>query len=265
MESPLRRRAVRQAAAFTLVELLVVIGIIALLISILMPALNKARQGAYAVQCMSNLRQVGTAIVMYVGDTSNRGKWPTLAPAPSAAKDYRQPSDWIHWQTLPAPARNINDSSIAKYVGVRGKALQSLLRCPLDTIENHKPKAAPYDWAGPYLYSYSFNSKIGTVNAATIKWIGTSHVKNPAFKVLLAEEIAPNDPYWAPTFINAGQAVPTGKSDYLTTRHGNKSDEFKKPGQETRPGGHVACADGHVEKLTTREAFDRRRADPATR
>jgi prepilin-type N-terminal cleavage/methylation domain-containing protein/prepilin-type processing-associated H-X9-DG protein len=68
---------------FTLVELLVVIGIIALLISILLPSLNRARETANKVKCASNLKQIGTALLLYANE--NRGKYPRTYVSAGAA------------------------------------------------------------------------------------------------------------------------------------------------------------------------------------
>lgn len=77
------RPIIRENGGFTLVELLVVIGIIAVLISMLMPALDKARRQSETVQCQSNMRQIGMALLTYTDQNSGFLFPPNLGWSPN--------------------------------------------------------------------------------------------------------------------------------------------------------------------------------------
>ena len=152
------RHSSRMLRAFTLVELLVVIGIIALLVSILLPSLNRAREQAKQTKCLSNLRQLGMAFVMYTND--NHGYYPFDG---SAGHPFNE--DWLWWQTqtvaaagsftvtyhdgstktVNEPGRPVVDpsqSAIATYmgkfnVGPNNRIVQEYLICPSDD-PNHR-------------------------------------------------------------------------------------------------------------------------------
>src|SRR5262245_9286146 len=96
----MRRKSMRQAVAgkhargggFTLVELLVVIGIIAVLVGLLLPALNRARRASYTVQCASNMRQIAAGLLMYINN--NKGVHPPAMVSKGAPGDP-YPDGWF--------------------------------------------------------------------------------------------------------------------------------------------------------------------------
>ena len=97
---------------FTLVELLVVIGIIAVLVSLLLPSLNRARESARRAKCLSNIRQISQAFVMY---TNEHGGWfPSVAvfgtgigyPVNTGHPDMTP--TWVGW---PIPHKLVDEDS----------------------------------------------------------------------------------------------------------------------------------------------------------
>jgi prepilin-type N-terminal cleavage/methylation domain-containing protein len=136
----------RSTKAFTLVELLVVIGIIGLLVAILMPALARARKEAQAVQCASNLKQIGYAIALYMNQ--NKGYISRF-------------SNSTNWQNPAKKTEMIDPTNYDKaYWGViyavTGKLPKSLFSCPSAAL-GQSADGLTFDQGSIYT-SYSQNS-----------------------------------------------------------------------------------------------------------
>jgi hypothetical protein len=220
----------RSRRAFALVELLVVIGIVALLIAILLPVLSRARAQANRVACLSNIKQLGTALLMYCND--NDEYFPTCAWWDEGLAYRPYPEDWVHWQAN----RVLDDSAIAKYVG-RGEQLKRILRCPADSFDGRKPRVGIMPGQGPYLYSYAMNVEAGS-NLRTYPGSRTkiTQWRAPARKLLLTENREDSNaaPLWGGSRLaqrhgkgmSAGRVIATRASMLFFDNHAESvSDE----------------------------------------
>lgn len=151
-ERGLRKR--RSSCAFTLVELLVVIGIIAILVGILLPTLSAARKQANTTQCMSNIRQLLLACNTYIQE--NRGSWPP------AHVNYltRNEDRWHGTRTTASKPFDFNGSILRRYLQT-----PQIKLCPSFT-----PVKAGFEAAcGGYGYNEAFiGSSVGDPAYASI-------------------------------------------------------------------------------------------------
>ncbi len=160
----IQRRNKFSRYGFTLVELLVVIGIIALLISILLPSLNRARQSAASTVNLSNLRQLGTGLEFYRNE--NDGLFPLHSSLKSDTVNATPPTPRVRWADRIYPFLESEDVFLSPLLDDRARltAMKPFAHTVTSDGTNLDDSKALYYGGYGYNFQYLGNARVATGN-----------------------------------------------------------------------------------------------------
>jgi prepilin-type N-terminal cleavage/methylation domain-containing protein/prepilin-type processing-associated H-X9-DG protein len=237
----------KQRAAFTLIELLVVIAIIAILAAILFPVFARARDNARRSSCMSNLKQIGLGIMMYVQDYDE--KYP-----PRGTLSYDTPPDGLWYQNSTISPPNISwfwQQLIYPYT----KSDQVYV-CPSAPATSH-PYSGNYGTNGNILVGVS--SSVPVVNIAALQAPSTVYMIMDAGPYYLTPDMvySPVGSFWylpgTEKYVGVAAAdVVDSLGDHLNT---TAQADYASDGRHF-DGVNMAFGDGHVKWLKVSEVYN---------
>jgi prepilin-type N-terminal cleavage/methylation domain-containing protein/prepilin-type processing-associated H-X9-DG protein len=221
--------------AFTLIELLVVISIIAILMAVMMPALQRVKSQAQEMGCRANLRQYGIAQTMYLDDFEDRypSAWNSLVSTESPVSGYQR---YCRWHDPRYPA----DGPFWMYLKEQKTHLCPTFAVLAKTMGQMHPSHVATNPVVPY-YSYSMNAFLGSTNGTSPGGVvKRSQITRPKSEVFFFGEenmwTRPGNQYT----LNDNALCGDGR-DWFGTFHGGKRGDWN--------GGTVnlVFVDSHVE------------------